>query len=229
MPMLTKHVAAPSEESSPLVDRFRHDIVNGAFHPRERLVEAELAERYGAKRSTMRAAVLQLTAEGLVEREPNRGARVRALTVEEGIEVAQVRRELESLCARLAAERATAEERECLEQLNAELHEARRDLDMPRYLRLNAAFHTMILEMSRQKVASDVVARLGNLNFNRHFPMTFNTPAPATAEAEHDRLTRAILDGDGDGAAQAMYNHLQSFIEALRRMMPSDSVGAGSR
>jgi DNA-binding GntR family transcriptional regulator len=205
-----------SGDDLPLVDRFRQDIVNGVYHPRERLVEADLAERYGAKRSTMRAAVLQLTSEGLVEREPNRGARVRALTVDEGIEVAQVRRELESLCARLAAERATEEERTRLAALNADLHAARRERDMPRYLRLNSAFHTMILEMSRQRVAADVVVRLGNLNFNRHFPMTFNTPAPETAEAEHDRLTQAILDGDGDAAAQAMHDHLQTFIEALR-------------
>jgi DNA-binding GntR family transcriptional regulator len=212
-----------------LVDRFRRDIVNGVYNPRERLVEAELAERYGVKRSTMRAAVLELTSEGLVEREPNRGARVRSLTVEEGIEVAQVRRELEGLCARLAAERATDEQRERLAELNAALHDARRDRDMPHYLELNAEFHTLILEMSRQKVAGDIVTRLGNLNFNRHFPMTFNAPAPARAEEEHERLTQAILAGDGDAAAAAMYDHLQSFIDALSGAARESAAAAAGR
>src|SRR3954464_7985257 len=133
--------ASPPRDAPSLVDQFRQDIVEGAYNPRERLVEAELAERYGVTRSAMRAALLELTAEGLVEREPNRGARVRALTVSEGIEIAEVRRELEGLCARLAALRASDEERTRLRALVDEMREAFGARDSARYLAANATFH----------------------------------------------------------------------------------------
>src|SRR3954452_25534557 len=110
-------MATTNHSSASLVDHFRRDVVSGVYNPRERLVEAELAERYGVTRSAMRAALLELTAEGLVERAPNRGARIRALSVKEGIEIAEVRRVLESLCARLAAERATDEDRQLLTEI----------------------------------------------------------------------------------------------------------------
>jgi DNA-binding GntR family transcriptional regulator len=210
-------VGTDTAETS-LVDRFRRDIVDGVYNPRERLVEAELATRYGVNRSAMRAALLELTSEGLVEREPKRGARVRALTVEDGIEIAQVRRELESLCARLAAERATDEEREQLGEIVAELCDAYTSRDMSRYLHDNAVFHTTIHNMARHQVARDILTRLGNLNFNLHFPMAFNAPVPAASNEEHRQIAEAIVRGDGDAAAGAMYAHLENTIVALEAL-----------
>jgi DNA-binding GntR family transcriptional regulator len=199
-----------------LVDQFRQDIVDGVYNPRERLVEAELAERYGVTRSAMRAALLELTAERLVERAPNRGARVRALTVSEGIEIAEVRRELESLCARLAAERATPEERTRLRAMIEEMNLAFESRDMGRYLAANASFHTAIHEMARHQVAARILRQLGNLNLNRHFPMAFGAPVPSASMSEHERVAEAIARGDPVEAETAMREHLDSLIEVLR-------------
>ncbi|HEY2655647.1 MAG TPA: GntR family transcriptional regulator [Solirubrobacteraceae bacterium] len=202
--------------STPLVDQFRQDLVNGVYNPRERLVEAELATRYRVNRSAMRAALLELTFEGLVEREPNRGARVRALEIEDGIEIAQVRRELESLCARLAAERGNDEEREELRQIAARIREAFEANDTSRYLIEHAAFHGLIHRMARHRVARDILTRLGNLNFNLHFPMALSAPLPSASVAEHERIADAIIRGDGNEAAAAMVAHLDALIEALQ-------------
>jgi DNA-binding GntR family transcriptional regulator len=199
-----------------LVDLFRRDIVNGTYNPRERLVELELAERYGVTRSAMRAAILELTAEGLVEREPNRGARIRALTVREGIEIAEVRRILESLCARLAAERATDAERAALGEVVAEMHLAFDQRDMTRYLAANSTFHTLIHALARHAVATRILTQLGNLNFNRHFPMAFSSPVPSASMYEHERVANAIISGDADEAEAAMYEHLSSLIGVLQ-------------
>jgi DNA-binding GntR family transcriptional regulator len=199
-----------------LVDRFRQDIVNGVYIPRERLIEGELAEHYGVNRSTMRAALLELTAEGLVAREPNRGAHVRALTLTDGIEIAQVRRELESLCARLAAERGTEDERAELRRIVTRMREDFEAGDNFRHFADHAAFHTLIHRMSRQKVAQDVLTRLGNLNFNLHFPMALTDPLPAASVADHERIADAISRGDADGAAAEMATHLDQLIGVLQ-------------
>jgi DNA-binding GntR family transcriptional regulator len=205
--------ASPSRS---LVDQFRRDIVNGVYNARERLVEVDLAERYSVTRSAMRAALLELTAEGLVERQPNRGARVRALTVTEGVEIAEVRRELEGLCARLAAERGTAAERKRLKEIVGEMRDAFGSMDSARYLATNSTFHKAIHAMARHEVATAILTQLGNLNLNRHFPLAFNTRVPQASMSEHERVAKAIIRGDGDEAEVAMHDHLNSLIEVLR-------------
>jgi DNA-binding GntR family transcriptional regulator len=218
------HVATETREQITLVDRFREDIVNGVYIPRERLVEADLAEHYGVKRSAIRAAIMQLSAEGLVEREPMRGARVRALTPAEGIEIAQVRRELESLCARLASERGTEEEHELLRDALTELREAYAVSDTPRYMRANSHFHLTVIKMARHHAALDILTRLGNLNFNRHFPMAFTTPVGAHANDEHTRIAEAIINRDGDAASAEMHAHLDATIAVLQTQVASDDA-----
>ena len=80
---------------------------SGTFPPGERLIELQLTERYGVGRAAIRAALVELDAEGLVQREANRGAAVRRISVAEAIEITQARAVLEGLIARLAAERAS--------------------------------------------------------------------------------------------------------------------------
>ena len=86
-----------------VAERLREDIRAGLFHPRERLVEADLADSYGVKRSAVRAALMELAAEGVVERTPNRGARVRSISIDEAIEITETRLSLQAMCAGKAA------------------------------------------------------------------------------------------------------------------------------
>jgi DNA-binding GntR family transcriptional regulator len=98
-------------------------IVSGTFQPNERLVEADLEESLGAGRGAIRTALVRLEQERLVERERNRGARVRLVPVAEAIEILETRSVLEGLLARRAAERVTDEEAEALRSDLAELRD----------------------------------------------------------------------------------------------------------
>src|SRR5260370_17283438 len=88
--------------------KLREAIVSGQFHPNERLVEAAIAERIGAGRTAVRAALVRLDQEGLVELERNRGARGRLISDREALEIEEVRAPLEGMLARRAATRVTA-------------------------------------------------------------------------------------------------------------------------
>ena len=90
-----------------MVADIRDAIVHGDFAPNQRLVEADLSEQFGASRATVRSALVELANEGLVERVQNRGARVRAVSLAEAIEISEVRMVVEGLCAAKAAERIT--------------------------------------------------------------------------------------------------------------------------
>src|ERR1700734_1427114 len=95
----------------------RHSILNGDFAPGQRLVEEELAATLGVTRQSLRAALLDLTTEGLVERIPNRGARVRVVSTEEAVAITECRMALEALCAAKAAEVITDDDAAGLVQL----------------------------------------------------------------------------------------------------------------
>src|SRR5262252_5225318 len=77
------------------------DIVLGRRHPRERLVEQDLCDRFNTHRGDVRLALFELEKKGIVERIPNRGAIVRDLTPKEVLEIYAVREELEVMAARI--------------------------------------------------------------------------------------------------------------------------------
>ncbi|MEU8820516.1 GntR family transcriptional regulator [Actinoplanes sp. NPDC048796] len=72
-------------------DRLREAILHGEYLPGERLVEAQLIERFAASRFNVRAALRDLAAEGLVRMERNRGAHVRKVSIEQAVEITEVR------------------------------------------------------------------------------------------------------------------------------------------
>jgi len=86
-------------------EALRREILQGERPGGQRLVEQELTARYGVARHTLRAALRQLAAEGLVRIEPNRGARVARLTATDIVELYELRTALEVEAARLALER----------------------------------------------------------------------------------------------------------------------------
>ena len=94
-----------------IVERLREDILAGSMPPGSRLVECDLTARFAVSRGPVREALRRLAAEGLIDHWPNRGALVRRLSARDIIEFFQIRVEVESLAARLAAESDDADAR----------------------------------------------------------------------------------------------------------------------
>ena len=103
--MATKPVKKPDVTAA-----LRDAIIGGELMPNERLIELELAARFGANRVHIRTALSKLESEGLVVSEPNRGARVRAVTAGEALEITGARAAMETLVAAKAAERASSDD-----------------------------------------------------------------------------------------------------------------------
>lgn len=196
-------------------DAVRQDIASGRLAPGQRLVEADLAEQYGVVRSGVRAALLDLSAEGLVERIPQRGSRVRTLSVEEAIEVTEARMALESLCAGKAAARITAEGVTELTELGEQMRQAVAGGDAMAYAELDDALHRLIRELSGQRTATTIIERLRVLNIRHHFRMTLLPRRPETSLEAHLRIIAAITARDSEAAAAAMTEHLSDVIDHL--------------
>ncbi|WNV85983.1 GntR family transcriptional regulator [Umezawaea sp. Da 62-37] len=201
--------------STRVVDAIRDAITSGDFAPNQRMVEAELSERFGVNRASVRDALLELASEGLVERIPNRGARVREVSLDEAVEITEIRMALEGLCAAKAAERATEEDRAALREIGARMREAVAGGDMFGYSDLNKRMHELIMAVSGQTTARTVLARLRGQNVRRQFRLAMHPGRPAVSLPEHLEIVDAVCAGDPVAAEAAMRKHLRSVIDAL--------------
>ncbi len=197
------------------VERLRQAILAGDMAPGQRLVEEELAGMLAVTRASLRAALFDLAAEGLVERVPNRGARVRVITAAEAVAITECRMALEGLCAAKAAERLTAAQAARLEELGGQMRAAVADGEPVKYSALNQELHRLVREFSRQTVAAGLIERLNGQLVRHQFQLSLRPGRPQVSLAEHLAIIAAITARRPAEAEQAIRRHLASVITAL--------------
>ncbi|GAB6903318.1 GntR family transcriptional regulator [Kineosporia succinea] len=197
------------------VNALREALAQGELAPGQRLVESELSEAYGVTRASVRAALIDLTAEGLVERIPNRGARVRVVSVAEAIAITECRMVLEGLCAGRAARLATAADDAELRTLAARLRQAVDDVDPVAYSAVNRELHTAVRRIADQPVAERVLDRLNAQLVRHQFRLALRPGRPQTSLGEHLAIVEAITARDPEAAEAAARAHLAGVISAL--------------
>jgi DNA-binding GntR family transcriptional regulator len=194
----------------------RQAILSGDVAPGQRLVEEELAGAFDVTRASLRAALIDLTAEGLVERVPNRGARVRVVSPDEAVAITECRMALEALCAGKAAQNVTEDEAARLRELRRELTQAVADSDPLKYSELNRELHRLVGAISRQAVAVGLLERLHAQIVRHQFQLSLRPGRPEKSLSEHLAIIDAITGRRPDDAEAAARRHLSSVIEALR-------------
>jgi DNA-binding GntR family transcriptional regulator len=183
--------------------------------PGQRLVEEELAGLLGVTRASVRAALFDLAADGLAERIPNRGARVRAVTVAEAVAITECRMALEGLCAAKAAERVTGPQADRLRQLGGELQRAVADGEPLKYSTLNHELHRLVREISGQQVAAALLERLNGQLVRHQFQLSLRPGRSQASLPEHLAIISAITGRRPAEAEEATRRHLRSVITAL--------------
>ncbi|MGI8563118.1 MAG: GntR family transcriptional regulator [Candidatus Dormibacter sp.] len=206
--------------------RLREAIVGGAFHPNQRLVEADLTRLLSAGRTTVRAALVRLDQEGLVVRDPNRGARVRLVTDQEALEIEQVRAALERLVVRHAAERATDRDLCELRDILSEMARRVEEGDPLGYSEMNGRFHQRIWAIGDQGVASRLLANLKSQSIRFQYRTILEPGRPPRSLGEHERIVEALATRDPDAAEVAMREHLNRVVETLKKAISRKHGGS---
>jgi DNA-binding GntR family transcriptional regulator len=189
-------------------------IDQGLYKPGDRLVESELADRFGVSRTPIREALQRLETQSLLTRD-GRSLIVASLDHAQMAELYTVRQELEGLAAKLAAKHAADEEIQVLR----DMVEADRALlaDPEALARANRRFHHQIHLASHNRF---LVQQL-DLVYRSMALMARTSLAAAgrgeKALAEHAAIVEAIADHDGDRAAKALKDHLSiAFVVRLK-------------
>jgi DNA-binding GntR family transcriptional regulator len=201
-----------------LTAAIRRAIVDGQFAPNQRLIEADLSSSFGASRAAVRTALFELANEGLIDRLPNRGSRVRAISLEEAIEILEVRIGLESLCAAKAAEHISDAEIGEFRRLRHDLLEAVAAADLLGYSRLNQLLDQRIRDLSRHATAVGILERLHAQSVRHQFRLAFQPGRAAVSAGEHVAIIDAVIVRDPEAAVEATRVHLLSVIRALRSL-----------
>lgn len=211
------HSTTKTTETDQSYTQLHRAIVRGELSPNERLVEMELAQKLGVGRAAVRAALVRLEQDGLVEHEPNRGARVRAISEAEAIEMMEVRAVLEGLAARHAARNASAADIAVLQALHAEMHSALVRDDLPAISELNAHWHDNILAIANHQTVTTLIHRLRAQHVRFQYRALLMPGRARHSLAEHQAVMAAVAAHDEDAAENAMRRHLASAVDALRQ------------
>jgi DNA-binding GntR family transcriptional regulator len=186
----------------------------GEFKPGDRLVESELADRFGVSRTPIREALQRLETQSLLTRD-GRSLIVSSLDHNQLAELYVVRAELEGLAARLAAQHATQEEVRVLR----DMVESDRLLigDPSQLARANRRFHRQLHLASHNRI---LVQQLNLVHQSMALMETTSLAVEGRSElavAEHDAIVSAIEARDGAAAQAALKDHIsKAFVTRLK-------------
>lgn len=200
---------------SDVFDELRAAILRGEYAPLQRLIESDLVERYGSTRSVLRNALTRLATEGMVELQPNRGARVRQISAEEAIEITEIRRAVEALVAARAAQRITDDEIAELRALGERMRAAVAQMDMLGYSELNAQLHSTVRRIADHDTATRIIEQLHGQMVRHQFRLALVPGRPSVSLPEHLAIIDAVCARDPKQAERAMRTHLDSVLKML--------------
>jgi GntR family transcriptional regulator of vanillate catabolism len=232
--------AAADAEGSQAVKaqlRLREMILAGELPAGERIAELAIVEKLGVSRTPIRAALMRLEQEGLLQALPNGGYAVRTFSERDVADAIELRGTLEGLAARLAAERGAAsvvlaEAHQCLAQIDAVLAQpALDDEAFSRYVELNGRFHALMAEMAGSGVIERELERVVSLPFaspSGFVAVQANSPQSrdmlVVAQDQHRQVLDAIERREGARAEAIMREHSRIAQRNLREAMQSHNL-----
>lgn len=214
--------------------RLRELILAGELPSGARIAELAIVEKLGVSRTPIRAALMRLEQEGLLEALPNGGYAVRTFSERDVSDAIELRGTAEGLAARLAAERGAAPAvlqaaHVCLQQIDAVLRQPSLDDEaFTRYVELNQEFHSLLSEMASSEVVARELERVVRLPFaspSAFVVLQANSPQARdmliVAQDQHRQVLDAIERREGTRAEAIMREHSRIAQRNLRDAMLS--------
>lgn len=222
-PMSQRRAEEPS-----LTDRAYREleemIVTLRLTPGQVLSEGEMVKQLGIGRTPVREALQRLAREGIVVVMPRRGVIVSEINIKSQLELLKLRREVERLMVRLAAERTTAAERSRFMDLAAAMRNSASENDDVGFMRLDREFNGMLATTCRNQFARRAIGLTQSLSrrfWYMHYKEVLDLPECALLHAD---LAEAIGKGDAESGAEAS-DVLMEYMERFTRASLEASGG----
>lgn len=209
--------AARQDPVAAVVMALEEDIVLGRLHPRERLIEEELSERFSVSRHSLRLALAELDKMGLIERFPNRGAMIRAFSASDVEQLYAVRELLESTAAAQIVFPVEQTHISDLKAIQAQ-HDAAVDADdLVGVFRHNHEFHRKLFGLCRNHYLASAIETYSQRAHGIRFLVLADKAERDKARNEHHQMIAALERGDGDKLVALCRQHLPASKMAYLR------------
>lgn len=176
------------------------------------LTENEIAESSGLSRTPVREALLRLEAEGFINRIPNKGAYIPAVTDRDIAAIMQVRMMIEEWSVRRVAEAGGG----LVDDLSEIITRQSAEDDATAFIDLDLAFHTAIISAAQNPILTDFYRSLRDRQMRMGIRIvTADHERRSRVVAEHRAIVDAIALGDPDLAGEAVRHHLDSTLASM--------------
>ncbi|MDB5407403.1 MAG: transcriptional regulator, GntR family [Rhodospirillales bacterium] len=200
-------------------EAIKHRIIACTFKPGEYINEAYVSATLGFGRTPVHQAIDRLMLEGMVEVIPRKGVIVKPVSLQEVMEIIEVRLLNETYCVRLAAERADDTDIAALSDILARAKEWTAVRNVEQMMLLDREFHLVLARAAKNAVLGEILRKLHERSLRFWF-ISLNAPnRHDSVQDQHDAILAAIRDHDPDAAAAAMRAHIESFRSNVARVL----------
>jgi DNA-binding GntR family transcriptional regulator len=205
---------------TPIYQKLLAAIENGDLRPGDRLLETDLAQRFGVSRTPIREAIRRLETDGLVAHKPRVGAMIRVLAQQEIVELYEMRIVLEATAAQMAAKHASKAEIHTLKTLNAQMMQVARD--PYKVAMLNRKFHACILSAARNRFLAQSHNSLSHALVLLGKTTLESSERVKDVVSQHDAIVEALKSGQPETAAKLMRTHMEASLEHRLKALQLD-------
>lgn len=206
--------AARTRLADDVYRQLREDILLGRLRPRDHLVEVDLAGRLQVSRTPVRESLQRLAADGLIVSHRRRWV-VYEHTLEEIADIYEVRMALEGYAARLACQRATAEQ---IARLR-EWFDDRPSNGPSWFPEFNTRFHELITEAANNPYFQRLADSNRFYTFNNQLAQQYDRQDVDDSNVQHEEILAAILARDPDSAEHAARAHVEFSLRLIRERL----------
>lgn len=200
-----------------VVNSIKQDIIFGRLRPRERLVEDQLSERFGASRHQVRMAFTSLEQMGLVQRRPNKGAAVRDFSVEEVEQIYDMRAMLQGEAARRIPMPAPRDLLERLERIHEQYCAAADEGALQQVCKLNNEFHREIFAASNNQFLAEMIERIWTQTLGIRCYAIGDPQLLARSQREHREMIDLLGTSDRETFVKLCVDHIWPALNAYKR------------
>jgi DNA-binding GntR family transcriptional regulator len=199
-----------------VLDTIRAEIVFGQLRPRERLLENELAARFGVGRYIIRSALTELERIGLIEIRQNRGAVVRDRPTREVEELYEMRELLQREAARKITLPAESSLLDALEKINEDYRKNLEKGALNKVVEANNAFHQTFFAACGNSCLSEAIEHYWQQTAAIHCYAIGSRKTAQRSFAEHTEMIAALREGDREELVRLSVEHMLPALNAYK-------------
>jgi DNA-binding GntR family transcriptional regulator len=197
--------------------QLKQALITLAYKPGDYLSTASLMSELALGRTPINHALHRLSTEGLVQIIPRKGVIVSPLSIDDALQLIDVRMANEGLCVRLAAERITKPQLYRLEAIARDFEKAAKRGQTLEVMNLDREFHEQISSAAGNQILAEILKVL-HARSQRFWALSLAMPDHLNeVQDEHRAILKALTDGDAEAAVQSVGEHVISFQRALLR------------